>query len=61
LHEKAELNAPKCRVMNGKGIVSGGQRGVESHETGGKVDKKAGRKSCKVINLEKLNDAKCTI
>ena len=33
------LDAPKCWVMNEKGIVSDKQRGVESHEIGGKIGK----------------------
>jgi len=45
LHEKAELNAAKCWVMNGKGIVSGGQRGVENHEIGGIMGKNAYQKN----------------
>ena len=40
LHEKGELNAPKCWVMNGKGGVSGRQRGVKCDEMGGEIRKK---------------------
>ena len=61
MHEKAELNAPKCWVMNGKGGVSGRQRGVECDAMGGKVRKKTDQKRHNGNNLAKLNDAKCII
>ncbi len=47
--------------MNGKGIVSGGQRGVENHEIGGIMGKNADQKTHDGDNLAKLNDAKCPI
>ena len=47
--------------MNGKGLVSERQRGVECDEKGGKIRKNAGQKTHNGINLAKLNEAKCTI
>ena len=44
LHEKAKLNAPKCWVMNGKGGVSGRQRGDEWDKRVGKIAKTQPRK-----------------
>ena len=45
-------------MMNEKGVISGGQRGVECYEIGGKVGKNTGAKTCNGNNLAKLNDAK---
>ena len=61
LHEKGELNAPKCWVMNGKGGVSGRQRDDGCDEMGGKFAKNTAQKTHNCNNLAKLNDAKCTI
>ena len=61
MHEKASLNASKSRGMNDKGVVSDGQRGVESHEIGGKVGKNSGQKTRNGNNLAKQNDAKSII
>ena len=44
--------------MNDRGVVSDGQRGVESHEMGGKVGKNSEQKSRNGNNLAKQNDAK---
>ena len=61
MHEKASLNASKRRDMNDKGVVSDGQRGVESHEIGGKVGKNSGQKTRNGNNLARQNDAKSII
>ena len=61
MHEKALLNAPKCRVMNGKGIVSDRQRGVECDEKGGKYAKNTAQKTRNGDNLAKLNDTKSCV
>jgi len=47
--------------MNGKGVVSDRQRGVECDEKGGKIHKNTNQKTHNGNNLAKLNDAKCTI
>ena len=47
--------------MSDNGVVSDGQRGVESHEMGGKVGKNSGQKTRNGDNLAKQNDAKSII
>ena len=47
--------------MSDNGVVSDGQRGVESHEMGGKVGKDSGQKTRNGNNLAKQNDAKSII
>ena len=61
MHEKAELNASKCWVTNGEGVVSDRQRVLNAMKRVGKFAKNAGQKTHKGNNLAKLNDAKCTI
>ena len=61
MHEKASLNASKSRGMSDNGVVSDGQRGVESHEIGGKVGKDSGQKTRNGNNLARQNDAKSII
>ena len=57
----ALLNVSYCRLTSEKGVVSVGQRIVERHELGEKVGKNTVLKIHRTHNLEKLNDAKCTI
>ena len=47
--------------MSDNGVVSDGQRGVESHEMGGKVGKDSGQKTRNGNNLARQNDAKSII
>ena len=57
----ALLNDAFCREMNGKGFVSDGKRNVGCYEKDEKVGKNRVQKTHNGNNLEKLNDAKCTI
>jgi len=45
--------------MDGKGVVSDRQRGVECDEKGGKIHKNTNQKIYKGNNLAKLNDREC--